>query len=232
MSKEFSILINTTDSFSDCWGPFFHLFCEYWPNYDGKIYLNTENKTFSYQNLNIISVQNGLKNGTWSECLEHAVNKIDEEYFIYLQEDYFFNNLVNHEDGVDDKQTSISSPSAITAFVESAEFDLDDGHKFSFVYRLVPDITFDGSTADSPVATFTLNPLSGSGSGINSPASEGGSNAGTVTRSATSPVEAYTDQVYTRVRGRQMSVKIQSTATGTTWQVGTPRIDLRPDGRR
>ena len=97
MSKEFSILINTTDSFSDCWGPFFHLFCEYWPNYDGKIYLNTENKTFSYQNLNIISVQNGLKNGTWSECLEYAVNKIDEEYFIYLQEDYFFNNLVNHE---------------------------------------------------------------------------------------------------------------------------------------
>ena len=142
------------------------------------------------------------------------------------------NNLVNHEDGVDDKQTSISSPSAITAFVESAEFDLDDGHKFSFVYRLVPDITFDGSTADSPVATFTLNPLGGSGSGINSPASEGGSNAGTVTRSATSPVEAYTDQVYTRVRGRQMSIKIQSTTTGTTWQVGTPRIDLRLDGRR
>ena len=142
------------------------------------------------------------------------------------------NNLVNHEDGVDDKQTSVASPSAITAFVESAEFDLDDGHKFAFVYKLLPDITFDGSTADSPAATFTLNPLDSSGSGINSPASEGGSNSGTATRSATSPVEAYTDQVYTRVRGRQMSIKIESTATGTTWQVGTPRVDLRPDGRR
>jgi hypothetical protein len=142
------------------------------------------------------------------------------------------NNLVNHEDGVDDKQTSIASPSAITAFVESAEFDLNDGHKFAFVYKLLPDITFDGSTADNPVATFTLNPLDSSGSGINSPTSEGGSNSGTATRSATSPVEVYTDQVYTRVRGRQMSIKIESTTTGTTWQVGIPRIDLRTDGRR
>ena len=59
-------------------------------DYDGKIYLNTETKTFNYKNLNIISVQNGLKNGTWSQCFEYAVKNIDEEYFIYLQEDYFF----------------------------------------------------------------------------------------------------------------------------------------------
>ena len=73
MNREFSILINTTDSFSDCWEPFFKLFCKYWPDYDGKIYLNTETKTFNYKNLNIISVQNGLKNGTWSQCFEYAV---------------------------------------------------------------------------------------------------------------------------------------------------------------
>ena len=96
MNREFSILINTTDSFSDCWEPFFKLFCKYWPDYDGKIYLNTETKTFNYKNLNIISVQNGLKNGTWSQCFEYAVKNIDEEYFIYLQEDYFFHNKVDH----------------------------------------------------------------------------------------------------------------------------------------
>ena len=97
MNPKFSILVNTTDSFDDCWEPFFKLFKLYWPNYDGKIYLNTENKTFSYKDLRIISLQNGLTNGSWSECLDYAVNKIDEEYFIYLQEDYFFHNYVNHE---------------------------------------------------------------------------------------------------------------------------------------
>ena len=141
-------------------------------------------------------------------------------------------NLVNHEEGIDDKLTSTSSPSAITAYVESAEFDLSDGDRFAFIYRLVPDVNFDGSTADSPVVSFTLNPLGSSGSGYHATTSEGGSNTGTVTRSATSPVEKYTSQIYTRVRGRQMSMKVQSTGLGTTWQVGTPRIDLRLDGRR
>jgi len=141
-------------------------------------------------------------------------------------------NLVNHEEGIDDKLTSVSSPSAISAYVESAEFDIADGDRFAFIYRLVPDVNFDGSTADSPVVSFTLNPLGSSGSGYHAVTSEGGSNTGTVTRSATSPVEKYTSQIYTRVRGRQLSMKVQSTGVGTTWQVGTPRIDLRPDGRR
>ena len=141
-------------------------------------------------------------------------------------------NLVNHEEGIDDKLTSVSSPSAISAYVESAEFDIADGDRFAFIYRLVPDVNFDGSTADSPVVSFTLNPLGSSGSGYHATTSEGGSNTGTVTRSATSPVEKYTSQIYTRVRGRQLSMKVQSTGVGTTWQVGTPRIDLRPDGRR
>ena len=79
---------------------------------------------------------------------------------------------------------------------------------------------------------MTLLPLANSGSGYNNPASQGGSNTGTVTRSAVLPVEQYTGQLNTRVRGRQMSVKVESTAAGVTWQLGTPRIDMRPDGRR
>ena len=140
------------------------------------------------------------------------------------------NNLVNHEDGVDNNE--LGQNTAITAFAETAEFDLDDGHQFSFIWRVLPDITFDGSTIDSPTATMTLLPMQNSGSGYNSPASVGGTNAGTVTRSAVLPIEKFTGQLNTRVRGRQMVMKIESTAAGVAWQLGTPRLDLRPDGRR
>ena len=142
----------------------------------------------------------------------------------------YTNNLVNHEEGIDDNETGTTA--AINAHITSSEFDLDDGHKFNFVWRVMPDMTFDGSTADSPSAVMTLYPLQNSGSGYNDPASEGGDSTGTVTRSATLPVEKYTGQLNTRVRGRQLSVKIESTASGVQWQLGTPRIDMRPDGRR
>ena len=140
------------------------------------------------------------------------------------------NNLVNHEDGINDNETATET--AITAFVESADFDLDDGHKFALINRVIPDISFDGSTANSPVVTMTLKPLANSGAGITSPASTGGVNNATVTRSASSPVEVYTDQIDIRVRGRQMSMRVESSAVGVTWQFGSPRLDMRPDGRR
>ena len=139
-------------------------------------------------------------------------------------------NLVNHEEGIDDNETNTSA--AISAYITSGEFDLNDGHKFSFVWRVMPDITFDGSTTESPSATMTLYPLQNSGSGYNSPASEGGDSSGAIKRSATVPVEAYTNQINTRVRGRQLAVKIESTAAGVQWQLGVPRIDMRADGRR
>ena len=140
------------------------------------------------------------------------------------------NNLVNHEDGVNNNE--LGEDTAIHAYAETAEFDLDDGHQFNFIWRVLPDITFDGSTIDSPTATMTLLPMQNSGSGYNSPASVGGTNAGTITRSAVLPIEKFTGQLNTRVRGRQMVMKIESTAAGVAWQLGTPRLDLRPDGRR
>lgn len=142
----------------------------------------------------------------------------------------YSNNLVSHEVGVDDNETGTTAP--IHAYISSAEFDLDDGQRFAFVWRILPDMTFDGSVAASPSATMTLLPLVNSGSGYSSPASEGGSNTATVTRTATVPIEQYTGQVYTRVRGRQLAIKVESADEGVTWQLGTPRIDMRPDGRR
>jgi len=140
------------------------------------------------------------------------------------------NNLVDHESGIDDNQGT--STAAISAYIESSEFDLDDGHKFMHVNRVIPDVSFDGSTATSPVVTMTLKPLRNSGSGIHSTPSVGGVNNATVTRTASSPVEVFTDQINVRVRGRQLSMRIESSAEGVTWQLGAPRLDMRPDGRR
>jgi hypothetical protein len=138
--------------------------------------------------------------------------------------------LTSQETGVDDGETGTLAP--IEAYITSSEFDIDDGHNFGFVWRLLPDLTFRGSTSETPVANFSLLPMQNSGSGYNSPASVGGSNNANVSRIATVPIEQFTGQINTRVRGRQLAMKIESTALGTTWQLGAPRIDIRPDGRR
>ena len=142
----------------------------------------------------------------------------------------YSNNLVNHEQGVDDNETATTV--AIPAYIASAQFDLEDGHQFAFIWRILPDITFDGSEVGSPTATMTLLPLQDSGSGYNTPASVGGSNSGGITRTATLPVEQFTGQIFTRVRGRQLAIKVESSEIGVTWQLGSPRIDMRADGRR
>jgi hypothetical protein len=139
------------------------------------------------------------------------------------------NNLVDHESGVDDNVNG--TPVAITASIESAEFDLDDGDKFMFVRRVLPDITFSGSTTASPSGTLTLQPLKNTGSGISSPESVGGSSSAGITRTATVPIEEFTGQVYIRVRGRQLIMKFESSAVGVTWQLGSMRLDMQPDGR-
>jgi hypothetical protein len=139
-------------------------------------------------------------------------------------------NLVDHEIGVDDKATATTTP--IEAYITSAEFDIEDGDRFGFIWRVVPDITFRGSTAASPQVTMYLKPMQNSGSGYNSPASVGGDASATITRTATLPIEEFTGQIYTRVRGRQIAMEVRSTATGVTWQLGSPRLDIRQDGRR
>jgi hypothetical protein len=138
--------------------------------------------------------------------------------------------LLYQETGVDDNATTTTQ--AIEAYITSSEFDIDDGHNFAFIWRVLPDANFVGSTTNNPTMYLTLLPLQNSGSGYNNPESVGGTNVGSVIRSATVPVEQFTQQVNLRVRGRQMSIKASSTAIGTQWQLGSPRIDIRPDGRK
>ena len=142
-------------------------------------------------------------------------------------------NLVYHEDGVDDNETGTAV--AMDSYISSSEFDIDDGHNFGFIWRMLPDLTFRGSDNSSPYTpqvTMTLIPLQNSGSGYNSPQSVGGSSSATVTRIAQVPVEEFTGQVYIRVRGRQLVLKVECDRLGTQWQLGAPRIDIKPDGRR
>ena len=140
-------------------------------------------------------------------------------------------NLVNHEQGNDDDETG--TPVAIAASIGSSEFDIDDGHNFGFVWRVIPDLTFRNSTGDlTPQCTMTLLPMRNSGSGFNNPQSAAGSSSASIQRIATAPIEEFTGQVYIRVRGRQLIFKIESNRLGTAWQLGAPRIDIRADGRR
>ena len=141
------------------------------------------------------------------------------------------NNIVYHENGTDDNSTAVTT--AIAATIGSAEFDIDDGDHFGFVWRILPDISFNGSTgSNTPQVTMTLIPMQNSGSGYNDPISVGGNSNATVARTSTAVIEQFTGQVYVRVRGRQMILQIDSNTIGTQWQLGSPRIDIRQDGRR
>jgi hypothetical protein len=139
-------------------------------------------------------------------------------------------NLVNHESGTDNAENNTILP--IEAYISSAEFDIEDGDRFGFIWRMLPDVTFEGSTVDSPSVVMTLIPMQNSGSGYNNPTSIGGSDNATITRTARVPIEQFTGQVYIRVRGRQMIMKVESTDLGVQWQLGHPRFDIRQDGRR
>ena len=138
-------------------------------------------------------------------------------------------NLINHETGLNDDTTGTAV--AIDAYISSSEFDIGDGHNFGFVWRVLPDLTFSNSTNTPagavPSVTMTLYGLANSGSGVTSTAAQ------PVAKSNTYVItEQFTGQIFTRMRGRQMIFKIGSNQLNTAWQLGAPRIDIRPDGRR
>ena len=137
-------------------------------------------------------------------------------------------NIVNQEYGNDDNGTG--TPVAIDSYISSSEFDIGDGHNFGFIWRMLPDLTFSGSDASpTPQLTMTLYPMVNSGSGTGTPVA---ANVDKLTGASYVITEGFTGQVYTRVRGRQMILKVGSNQLGTAWQLGATRIDIRPDGRR
>ena len=132
--------------------------------------------------------------------------------------------LYYHEFGTDDG--SVNPPAAISSYIESSQMSMGAGDNFVFLSKLIPDVTFDGSTSPSPNVDFTLETRRFPGADYNQTTSSN------VIRSSTVPVEQFTDQVRLRMRGRSFALKIESDNTGVEWRLGTPRVELRPDGRR
>lgn len=138
--------------------------------------------------------------------------------------------VLYHESNVDD--VAGLTPLPINAYVQSSDFDIGDGHNFGFVWRILPDVNFNGSNVNQPFVTMTIKPRQNSGAPYgfsNSPSVRSYDN---FSMQGTYNIQEFDGQVYTRLRGRQMAFRIESNTLGTAWQLGTPRIDIRPDGRR
>jgi hypothetical protein len=127
--------------------------------------------------------------------------------------------LYNHENGLNDDDLPMDS------YIQSSDFDLDDGDNFMLTRRILPDIGFAGSTATAPEVTLQVRPRNFPGSAFSADPAD-------TQRVIETPVGVYTDQVFLRARARQMALKIRSENLNVQWQLGAPRLDVRPDGRR
>ena len=152
--------------------------------------------------------------------LDRGIN----DYPLATGTDYY---MYDHEYGLDDGSTN--PPSAISSHVESSQIDIGDGERFVFIRRLIPDVTFGGSTATSPTATFTLKTRNFPGGAYLS------SDDSSVTQSeaATSTVvEQFTTQAFVRLRGRSFALRVASSEAQVQWRLGSPRVEVRQDGRQ
>ena len=228
--------------------------------YDGRVQtLNCDLRKFVFSNINLNQTQQvfagtneGFNEVWWFYCSEASetidkyvvYNYLEKVWYYgtmartawldsglrnYPQATTYLNNVVNHEYGLNDNATGTAAP--IDAYISSSEFDLDDGNNFGYIWRVLPDLTFNESSNDPdgavPKVTMTLYPMQTSGSGASTPASANVSKI-----AAYNITEEFTGIIYTRVRGRQMIFKVGSNQVNTSWQLGAPRFDIRPDGRR
>jgi hypothetical protein len=132
--------------------------------------------------------------------------------------------LYYHENGIDDG--SQNPPVLIPSYIESSVVDIGDGEQFMFVTRVIPDVTFRSSTSPTPQVEFTIKARNFPGGAYF------GADTDPVTKVTSTLVEQFTTQLYTRLRGRSMSLRIDNQMVGTSWRLGDPRFDVRTDGRK
>lgn len=228
--------------------------------YDGRVQtLNCDLRKFIFSNINASQYEQtfsgtneGFNEVWWFYCSKNSSTIDRYVVYNYLEKVWYYgtmartawldtalrefpqaatysNNIVAQENGINDNETAVET--ALDAYISSSEFDIGDGHNFGFVWRVLPDITFNDSTNSTagaaPTVAMTLYAMQNSGSGVTNTASA------SVQEGTTYVItEEFTGQIYTRVRGRQMIFKVSSNQINTTWQLGAPRIDIRPDGRR
>jgi len=230
--------------------------------YDGRIStLRCDLLRYIYSDINVLQydqifagTSEGFTEIWWFYCSQNSVDSRIDKYVVYnYAEDIWYYgslartawldtglrnvpiaatysyNIVNQESGVDDSETGTTLP--IEASITTSQYDIGDGHNFAFVYRMLPDITFRGSTGGTtPQVTMYLQGLNNSGSGITQTGNANVVNTGPAP--SVINVDEFTGQLYIRIRGRQMQMKITSNTLGTQWQLGAPRVDVRADGRR
>ena len=227
--------------------------------YDGRLQtLSCDLRRYIYQDINLgqnqqvfASTNEGFNEVWWFYCSANSLTVDRYVVYNYLEKVWYYGtmartawldsglrdypvaatytyNLVNQEFGLDNNETG--TPAGIEAYISSSEFDIEDGEHFGFVWRMLPDLTFSGSdAAPTPEVTYTLYPMKNSGSGTGTPST---ANVDKLTGAAYTVTEGFTGQINTRVRGRQLILKVSSDNLGTAWQLGATRIDIRPDGRR
>ena len=229
--------------------------------YDGRVQtLNCDLRRYVFSDINqqqyqqvFCGTNEGFNEVWWFYCSENSTTVDKYVVYNYVEKVWYYGtmartawldsglraypeaatyskNIVDHESGINDNETATTLP--ISAYISSSEFDIGDGHNFGFVWRILPDLTFENSEVDpttneQPRVTMELYGLTNSGSGVTSDAQQ------PVRKSTAYYItEEFTGQIYTRFRGRQMIFKISSNQINTAWQLGAPRIDIRPDGRR
>jgi hypothetical protein len=138
--------------------------------------------------------------------------------------------MLFHESAVDD--VSGTTPVPINAYIQSSDFDIGDGHNFGFVWRILPDINFNGSNVNNPYVTMRVKPRQNSGAPYGTADNPEVISADDFSNAPVYNIQEFTGQVYTRLRGRQLAFRIESDSLGVAWQLGSPRIDIRNDGRR
>ena len=138
--------------------------------------------------------------------------------------------IVYHENGLDNG-TSVP-PTPIYSYVQSSDFDIGDGHNFGFVWRIIPDVSFNGSNVESPKVTFTVLPRRNPGSNYGTSDLPSVASTQNYIGQSTYDVQQFDEYAFCRLRGRQMSLIVSSKDLGVQWQLGVPRIDIKPDGRK
>jgi len=224
--------------------------------YDGRVQtLNCDLRRYVFQNINTVqneqvycSTVEGFNEVWWFYVSGSGTQVNSYVVYNYLEKTWYYGTmgrtawldttlqanpigatyngyLVNQESGLDDNETG--TPAPIDAYIASSEFDIGDGDHFAFISKILPDLTFENSTANNPTTTMSIQALINSGSGTGQ-----ASNNPVYSVNINGNPETFTGYVYTRIRGRQFIFKMESNQIGTTWQLGAPRFEIRPDGRR
>jgi hypothetical protein len=229
--------------------------------YNGRVQtLPCSLRQFVYDDINLTEqfqfhagINDAFSEVWWFYCSAEATTIDKYVVYNYLEDSWYYGNMARtawvdstlreapvaagyggqilyHETGNDDG--SVNPPAPIECFIQSSDFDIGEGHNFGFVWRILPDLTFDGSTAPAPSVDFSVRPRQFPGSNYGAAHTPAVTSNNNYSAQRVYNVQQFTPQVNVRLRARQMAMRVGSTGLGVAWQLGAPRIDIRPDGKK